>query len=94
MIVSLMRGFTVEALSMVTWIAAFVVARLFSLPRAVLIADFIDPPSARQPLAFESSLPGVFAAGDVRFGTSHRVSSATGEGAAAVAIIRQYVQTL
>ena len=52
MIVSLMRGFTVEALSLVTWIAAFVVARLFSLPMAVLIADFIDPPSARQPLAF------------------------------------------
>lgn len=52
MIVSLMRGFTVEALSLVTWVAAFVVARLFSLPMAVLIADFIDPPSARQPLAF------------------------------------------
>lgn len=52
MIVSLMRGFTVEALSLVTWIAAFVIARLFSLPLAVLLADFIDPPSARQPLAF------------------------------------------
>ncbi|MEZ5510865.1 MAG: CvpA family protein [Gammaproteobacteria bacterium] len=52
MIVSLMRGFTVEALSLVTWVAAFVVARLFSLPMAVFIADFIDPPSARQPLAF------------------------------------------
>ncbi|HSR48878.1 MAG TPA: FAD-dependent oxidoreductase [Anaerolineales bacterium] len=49
---------------------------------------------SRHPYAFESSLPGVFAAGDVRFGTSHRVSSATGEGAAAVAIIRQYLQTL
>lgn|SRR5690606_25877290 len=52
MVVSLMRGFTVEALSLVTWIAAFVIARLFSLPLAVLLADFIDPPSARQPLAF------------------------------------------
>jgi thioredoxin reductase len=37
---------------------------------------------------------GLFAAGDVRFGTSHRVSSATGEGAAAVAIMRQYLKTL
>jgi thioredoxin reductase (NADPH) len=48
----------------------------------------------RQPLMFESSLPGVFAAGDVRFGTSHRVTSATGEGAAAVAVMRQYLRSL
>jgi thioredoxin reductase (NADPH) len=48
----------------------------------------------RDPLMLESSCPGVFAAGDVRFGTSHRVSSATGEGAAAVAIIRQYLKSL
>ena len=48
----------------------------------------------RDPVMLESSQPGVFAAGDVRFGTSHRVSSATGEGAAAVAIIRQYLRTL
>ena len=48
----------------------------------------------RHPMMLESSCPGVFAAGDVRFGTSHRVSSATGEGAAAVAIIRQYLRTL
>jgi len=49
---------------------------------------------SRDPLMLESSCPGIFAAGDVRFGTSHRVSSATGEGAAAVAIIRQYLKTL
>ncbi|MBF8257277.1 MAG: fused response regulator/thioredoxin-disulfide reductase [Anaerolineales bacterium] len=48
----------------------------------------------RHPMMLESSCPGVFAAGDVRFGTSHRVSSATGEGAAAVAVIRQYLRTL
>jgi thioredoxin reductase (NADPH) len=48
----------------------------------------------RDPFMLESSCPGVFAAGDVRFGTSHRVSSATGEGAAAVAIIRQYLKGL
>jgi thioredoxin reductase (NADPH) len=56
------------------------------------------PPSGwrlpRDPMMLESSCPGVFAAGDVRFGTSHRVSSATGEGAAAVAVIRQYLRTL
>jgi thioredoxin reductase (NADPH) len=48
----------------------------------------------RDPLLLETSLAGVFAAGDVRHGTNHRVASATGEGAAAIAIIRQYLATL
>lgn len=52
MVLSLMRGFSVEALSLVTWIAAFVIARLFSLPLAVLLTDLIELPSARQPIAF------------------------------------------
>lgn len=52
MVLSLMRGFSVEALSLVTWIAAFIIARLFSLPLAVLLIDYVDPPSARQPVAF------------------------------------------
>jgi thioredoxin reductase (NADPH) len=43
---------------------------------------------------FETSVPGLFAAGDVRFGTIHRVVSATSEGGAAVAMIRQYLKTL
>ncbi|HET7009219.1 MAG TPA: FAD-dependent oxidoreductase [Anaerolineales bacterium] len=51
-------------------------------------------PLARDPLLLETSLPGVFAAGDVRRGTNHRVASATGEGAAAIAIIRQYLSSL
>jgi thioredoxin reductase (NADPH) len=51
-------------------------------------------PLNRDPMLLETSLPGMFAAGDVRFGTSHRVASATGEGAAAVAIIRQYLAGL
>jgi thioredoxin reductase (NADPH) len=51
-------------------------------------------PLPRDPMMLESSCPGVFAAGDIRFGTSHRVSSATGEGAAAVAVIREYLKTL
>ena len=37
--------------------------------------------TARPPLPLETSLPGVFAAGDVRRGSVKRVSSATGEGA-------------
>lgn len=52
MVLSLMRGFAVEALSLVTWVVAFIIARLFSLPLAVLLTDVIDLPSARQPVAF------------------------------------------
>lgn len=52
MALSLMRGFAIEAMSLATWIAAFVIARLFSLPFAVLLTDYVNPPSARQPVAF------------------------------------------
>jgi thioredoxin reductase (NADPH) len=51
-------------------------------------------PLDRDPFPFETSVPGIFAAGDVRFGTSHRVAPATGEGGVAVAMIRQYLKTL
>lgn len=52
MLFSLLRGFTVEALSLATWIAALIIARLFSWPLAELLPDYIDPPSLRQPAAF------------------------------------------
>lgn len=52
MVLSVLRGFTIEAISLLTWIAAFVIARLFSLPFAVLLVDLVDPPSLRQPVAF------------------------------------------
>jgi thioredoxin reductase (NADPH) len=45
------------------------------------------------PTALESSLPGVFAVGDVRSGSVKRVGGAIGEGAAAVALIHQYLAT-
>jgi thioredoxin reductase (NADPH) len=38
----------------------------------------------RRPLPFETSIPGVFAAGDVRKGSMKRVAAAVGEGASAV----------
>lgn len=41
----------------------------------------------RPPLPYETSLPGVFAVGDVRSGSSKRLASAVGEGAAAVTSI-------
>jgi thioredoxin reductase (NADPH) len=49
------------------------------------------PPGGRQPAALESSIPGVFAVGDVRSGSVKRVGGAIGEGAAAVAQIHQYL---
>jgi thioredoxin reductase (NADPH) len=48
-------------------------------------------PSARPPLFLETSLPGVFAAGDVRHRSVKRVASAVGEGAIAVQLIHQYL---
>jgi thioredoxin reductase (NADPH) len=50
-----------------------------------------DWPLTRPPLLFETSLPGVFAAGDVRRGSIKRVASAVGEGAAAVQLVHQYL---
>jgi thioredoxin reductase (NADPH) len=48
----------------------------------------------RDPYLLETSVPGIFAAGDVRYGTSHRVASAVGEGAIAHALIKEYLKTL
>jgi thioredoxin reductase (NADPH) len=48
-------------------------------------------PLDRPPLLFETSLPGVFAAGDVRHGSVKRVASAVGEGATAVQLVHQYL---
>jgi thioredoxin reductase (NADPH) len=44
------------------------------------------------PLPLETSLPGVFAAGDVRVGSVKRVASAVGEGSVAVPQVRQHLQ--
>jgi thioredoxin reductase (NADPH) len=46
-------------------------------------------PLSRAPLLLETSLPGVFAVGDVRGGDLKRVASAVGEGAIAVAFVHQ-----
>jgi thioredoxin reductase (NADPH) len=47
-------------------------------------------PLQRPPFLLETSLPGVFAAGDVRHGSVKRVASAVGEGAMAVQLLHQY----
>jgi thioredoxin reductase (NADPH) len=45
-------------------------------------------------MAFEASAPGVFAAGDVRKGSTKQIASAVGEGAAASLMIREYLKTV
>jgi thioredoxin reductase (NADPH) len=46
---------------------------------------------ARRPFLLETSVPGVFAVGDVRSGAMRRVASAVGEGAMSVAFTHQYL---
>ena len=48
-------------------------------------------PHKRPPLLLETSIPGVFAAGDVRHRSVKRVASAVGEGAVAVQLVHQYL---
>jgi thioredoxin reductase (NADPH) len=50
-------------------------------------------PAGRSPLPLETSLPGVFAAGDVRRGSVKRVASAVGEGAATIPLVHRYLHT-
>ena len=51
-------------------------------------------PLARAPLALETSVPGVFAAGDVRLDSMKRVASAVGEGAMSVHLVHRYLATI
>ena len=49
---------------------------------------------AREPFLLESSMPGVFVAGDVRHRSVKRIASAVGEGSMAVQFVHQYLATL
>jgi thioredoxin reductase len=51
-------------------------------------------PAGRPPMPLETSLPGVFAAGDVRQGSVKRVASAVGEGAVTVPQVHRYLQLM
>jgi thioredoxin reductase (NADPH) len=51
-------------------------------------------PLERDPLMFETSVPGVFAAGDVRSGANRRIAAAVGEGSAAIHSVHRYLQTV
>ena len=54
--------------------------------------DAAVPGRERAPLMFETSMPGVWAIGDVRQGSVKRVAAAVGAGAIAVAMIHEYLQ--
>jgi thioredoxin reductase (NADPH) len=59
-----------------------------------LLRDGKRPPGwllPRDPYLLETSLPGIFAAGDVRQGANPRVASAIGEGGVAIAVIQRYL---
>jgi thioredoxin reductase (NADPH) len=54
--------------------------------------DVATWPLNRTPMSFETSVPGIFAVGDVRLGSTKRVASAVGEGAGAVQNVHRYME--
>ena len=49
-------------------------------------------PLDRPPLSLETSMPGVFAAGDIRHGSMNRVASAVGEGSIAIRLVHELLE--
>ena len=62
-------------------------------PELIAAADH-GWPLDRPPYALETSVPGVFAAGDVRLDSMKRVASAVGEGAMAIYLVHRYLATI
>jgi thioredoxin reductase (NADPH) len=60
----------------------------------LLLADSARWRLPRPPLGLETSVPGVFAAGDVRLNSMKRVASAVGEGAMSVYLVHRYLATI
>jgi thioredoxin reductase (NADPH) len=50
-------------------------------------------PLERQPFLMETSVPGIFAAGDVRHGVVRRVASAVGQGSVCISFVHQYLES-
>src|SRR4029079_16150859 len=65
-----------------------------ALCAADLRAGRVHWPLDRPPYVLETSVPGVFAAGDVRLDSMKRVASAVGEGAMAVHLVHRYLATV
>ena len=53
-----------------------------------------DWTAKRDPFPFETSVPGIFAAGDARHGSGKRVALAVGEGSATIAMVHSYLETV
>ncbi len=53
-----------------------------------------DWPLERDPMALETSVPGVFVAGDVRHGSMKRVASGVGEGSTSISLVHQYLRNV
>jgi thioredoxin reductase (NADPH) len=69
----------------------------FVLTGPDLVADGKPPagwPLKRLPYMLETSVPGIFAAGDVRHGSIRRVAAAVGSGAASLTFIHEYLSTV
>lgn len=62
-LISLKRGFVREAISLLTWVAAFIIARLFTDQLSSLLASSIETPSARVVAAFVLLFVGTLFAG-------------------------------
>jgi len=60
----------------------------------LLLADSAQWRLPRPPFGLETSVPGVFAAGDVRLNSMKRVASAVGEGAMSVYLVHRYLATI
>jgi thioredoxin reductase (NADPH) len=64
-------------------------------PRGFIVTgqdlDRTSSRTGREPMPLETSLPGVFAVGDVRLGSTKRIASAVGEGAMAVQYVHRYL---
>jgi thioredoxin reductase (NADPH) len=72
-------------------------AQGFVLTGRDLMADGKRPrgwAAGRDPFLFETSVPGIFAAGDARQGSGKRVAAAVGEGSATVSMVHEYLQTV
>jgi thioredoxin reductase (NADPH) len=50
--------------------------------------------AGRDPFPYETSVPGIFAAGDARHGSGKRVAAAVGEGSAAISMVHRYLETV
>jgi thioredoxin reductase (NADPH) len=69
----------------------------FILTGPDLIRDGQRPknwPLTRDPYLLETSVPGIFAVGDVRQGAVRRVASAVGQGAVAISFVHQYLESI